>query len=150
MPSEKNSPRRFLVEPRQFGRSRRARWYASTRDPSERRELAAAYWQHVVVCKVNEELDKPIFKGNVSAFARELGLTDTSGLRKKIRGVAAAQMEDYLSWAAVLGRRIIPEAYVIYPHDDRSDIFVPRSLREKQPRDVQTRSDEQSARGGRH
>lgn len=108
-------PRRFLQRPDLFGdrgKNDPLPWDESAEDLAAQGELAAAYFQHLVVFQLKRALED---RGeSVEDLARRLGVTAET-LRRKFRGEDRASLEDMLAWSLEYGIDLLP---VIENRDD--------------------------------
>lgn len=108
-------PRRFLQRPDLFGdrgKNDPLAWSTEPENLAEQGELAAAYFQHLVVYQLKRALED---RGEtVEDLVRRLGVTAET-LRRKFRGEDRASLEEMLSWAIEYGIDLLP---VIEDRDD--------------------------------
>ena len=121
-------PRTFLVEPKRFGRDRKAEWVQLPAEKAiwELAQYRTSWRQHNAAIEMKQLLK---FWGvNVTWLARQID-EDADYLRRKLHGEVPMRIEDWFVWAEIAGR----SAATPIPHDDTSGNANPLSAPGYQP-----------------
>lgn len=102
-------PRRYLKRPHLFGdrgKEDPLEWEEPADTLSEKADLAAAYYQHLVVFQLRRALED--LEVSTEDLGDKLGVTAET-LRRKFRGEDRASLSDILGWALEYGVDLLPQ-----------------------------------------
>lgn len=108
---DRREPRRFLIDPTQFGRHPDARWRAYP--DRERVEVMEAYIQHLAICEL-----RSIFGHNLDTELARLTGDAPTYLRRRLSGEYRTTITDIYTWALAAG-----DISIIPPIDSIDDLL---------------------------
>ena len=110
-------PRRFLVDPSEFGKDPEAPWEPLT-DEVAATEVVAAYWQHLAVCVLRDKYGVTV----ADELARRLGTSSVVYLKRKVSGEYPVPFEELIGWVIACGDiSLLPQL------DSLDDLYPPGS-----------------------